>query len=467
MPPDLSLTPEQLAILDFVATSRANLMISALAGTGKSTMLWLLDKAARVQPHLYLVFNAANAEEARAKFPSTTTVRTFNACGHRIWAAACAKNLSLNKRKISDIFKALTEEVSRIEAKEMWEVYDQVIEGVHLARSIGYIPSHLANADKRLCGAETLYTLMDSRPPALARTLIDSVLAESIRQAYEGTIDFPDQCYMPALFGGAYPRFPLVLVDEYQDLSPVQHAMIEKLCKSSRQIGVGDDAQSIYAFRGAKGGSMTHAKTKFEMAEMGLSVSFRCPWNIVRNVHWRVPHFQALREGGLVRMMKCLPRDVEGATVLCRNNAPLIHKAMLALQHGTSVNVSGTDISGRLVRQMAKLGPEELTRAQTLSAIDTWELEKLANSSKSARDTAECMRVFARKSPSLGSAIAYAKHMFEQSGEIKFMTGHKAKGLEWDHVYHLQPELCTDFGQDPNVKYVIDTRAREVLSYIV
>lgn len=463
---DLSLTPEQLAILDFVATSRSNLMISALAGTGKSTMLWLLDKAAKVQPHLYLVFNSANAEEARTKFPSTTTVRTFNACGHRIWAAACAKNLSLNKRKIYNIFQALTEEVSRIEAKEMWEVYDQVIEGVHLARSIGYIPSNLANTDKRLCGAETLYTFMDSRPPALARLLINSILTESIRQAYEGTIDFQDQCYMPALFGGTYPRFPLVLIDEYQDLTPVQHAMIDKLCKSSRQIGVGDDAQSIYAFRGAMCGSMTHAKVGFEMAEMELSVSFRCKSEIVKNVHWRVPKFQWFDEGGRVEYVTSIAIG-ESPTILCRNNAPLISKAMSCLQSGVSVNVSGTDISGRLIRQMAKLGPEELTQAQTLSAIDTWELEKLANSSKSARDTAECMRVFARKSPSLGSTIAYAKHMFEQSGEIKFMTGHKAKGLEWDHVYHLQPELCTDFGQDPNVKYVIDTRAREVLSYIV
>jgi hypothetical protein len=48
--------------------------------------------------------------------------------------------------------------------------------------------------------------------------LIDSVLTDSIRLAYEGQIDFDDQIYMPTLFGGTFPRFPLVMVDEAQDL---------------------------------------------------------------------------------------------------------------------------------------------------------------------------------------------------------------------------------------------------------
>jgi hypothetical protein len=48
--------------------------------------------------------------------------------------------------------------------------------------------------------------------------LIDEVLTDSIRLAYEGQIDFDDQIYMPTLFGGTFPRFPLVMVDEAQDL---------------------------------------------------------------------------------------------------------------------------------------------------------------------------------------------------------------------------------------------------------
>lgn len=42
-----------------------------------------------------------------------------------------------------------------------------------------------------------------------------------------------------------------VLVDEYQDTNPLQSRILRGLCTSGRITVVGDDAQSIYAFRGA------------------------------------------------------------------------------------------------------------------------------------------------------------------------------------------------------------------------
>lgn len=42
-----------------------------------------------------------------------------------------------------------------------------------------------------------------------------------------------------------------VLVDEYQDTNPLQSRILRGLCTSGRLTVVGDDAQSIYAFRGA------------------------------------------------------------------------------------------------------------------------------------------------------------------------------------------------------------------------
>ncbi len=45
--------------------------------------------------------------------------------------------------------------------------------------------------------------------------------------------------------------FDHVLVDEYQDTNPLQSRILRALCTSGRITVVGDDAQSIYAFRGA------------------------------------------------------------------------------------------------------------------------------------------------------------------------------------------------------------------------
>jgi ATP-dependent exoDNAse (exonuclease V) beta subunit len=47
------------------------------------------------------------------------------------------------------------------------------------------------------------------------------------------------------------------------------------------------------------------------------------------------------------------------------------------------------------------------------------------------------------------------------------MTGHKSKGLEFNRVWFLDPGLCRiDRDQDANIKYVIETRAKDFLAYV-
>jgi ATP-dependent exoDNAse (exonuclease V) beta subunit len=108
---------------------------------------------------------------------------------------------------------------------------------------------------------------------------------------------------------------------------------------------------------------------------------------------------------------------------------------------------------------MEKLGDTSMSQSQVLGAIDEWLGLKLAKESKTALDTAECMRVFARTGNNLGQAIAYAEHLFKQQGTIQLMTGHKSKGLEFPLVYHLDPQIIGDGPQDKNLRYVIQTRS--------
>ena len=59
--------------------------------------------------------------------------------------------------------------------------------------------------------------------------------------------DFPD------VLSAYQERFGYVLVDEYQDTNYSQYLIVKKLAAAHQNICVvGDDAQSIYSFRGAR-----------------------------------------------------------------------------------------------------------------------------------------------------------------------------------------------------------------------
>lgn len=460
-----SLTDEQLDILNAATLTPSNLMLNALAGCGKTSTLEAIERAVPCGPILYLVFNKKNSDEATDRMLSTTTVRTFNSLGHRIWAASQSKNLKLDAKKSGGIFRGIIEEVrGRSAQDEMWASYHEVIQGAALAKALGYVPEGKYPNARRLITRNEFHLALEERPDDLTSDLIDAVLGRSIKLSYDGLIDYNDQIYMPALFGGTYPRFPLVLVDEYQDLSAVNHTLLER-CVKGRLIGVGDPFQNIYGFRGAKAGGMKQAEAHYKCQSLPLSISFRCPSAIVNHVHWRVPHFRALNQGGSVARPRILHANniSEEAAIICRNNAPLFQVAFRLLASGRSVQVAGSDIGPKLIGIMRKLGPDSLTKAQTLASIESWLEARLERESTNASDLAECMKVFANHGDSLGTAIVYAEHLFKQSGSIRLLTGHKAKGLEFDDVIHLDPQLLGPSEQDRNLSYVISTRSRNHL----
>lgn len=457
-------TDEQLAILDKVENTDDNLIINALAGTGKTTTLELIQEVIGPEPILYLCFNKRVAVEAEKKFPTTTAVRTFNSLGHRIWAKTNASKLTLNGKKTQEGLAEFIKASPKSAQGPLWDSYWDIVNGVAKAKAIGYVPEGKFPNARRLITQEEFHASLDEEPDDLVKELIDETLFASIQQAYKGYIDYNDQIYMPALFGGTYPDYPHIKVDETQDLNPTNHAMLDRLVKH-RLMAVGDPWQSIYGFRGAMQGGMAALKEKFKMVECDLSTSFRCPQAVVEASRWRVPHFKWVKPGGHVEVLKKLPQVTipDDAAIICRNNAPLFRLALHLLRSKRSVSVAGSDIGPKVIGIMKKLGSSDMSRESLVSCIQDWRAERMAKQSKTASDIADCMIVFASFGQTLGQAVSYAEHLFKQQGTIQLLTGHKAKGMEWDTVYHLDPWLISEHEQDLNLRYVITTRAKERL----
>jgi superfamily I DNA/RNA helicase len=465
----ISQTEQQSHILSLARGTNDNILITALAGTGKSTMLELIEQARPAAPILYLSFGKLDSQKAAERVGDTTTVRTFNSLGHRIWNQYVGRNCKPDITKCANIYKGFINAAPSNKRKDLWEIYSQVLDGVQKAKALGYIPSTHAMAKQSACAWADVIEAMEEAPDPFVRANVDKILTASIKAAYDGQIDFDDQVYMASLFGGTFPSFPLVLGDEAQDWNPINWVMYDKLVKSSRGILVGDPNQSIYAFRGAVPQALARAQRRYAMVSAGLTVSFRCPRRIVEHVHWHVPDFRWNKEGGsVVNLGQLTCSDVHGsATFICRNNAPLYRLALLFLGAGHSVNVQGADIGPRLLNQMKRLTKEDTPRAKVLELISEWEYTREIKGSKTAKDTAECMRVFASHGANLGQALVYAKHLFAQEGKLVFTTGHKAKGREWDTVFIVDNHLLrSGEDQEDNLAYVMATRSANQLYYI-
>lgn len=487
MQEEFSPTPEQEAIYEASRSTRDNLLVQALAGAAKTSTLVGIAQRLHGKPILSVAFNKRIADEMTARLPTHCVAKTLNAIGHSAWATTTGKRLTVDKNKMGEIFKSLP--LSHGEREETSEIYSDILRLASRAKLFGYVPEGRYDDALHLIDLPTLREVFeDEEFPDLAWAYLDQLLIASIGQSFAGTIDFDDQLYMSTLWGAPLPRFPLTLVDEAQDLSPLNHQMISQLVGDRRIIAVGDAYQSIYGFRGAVSDGMSVLRQRFQMKELRLSISFRCPKAIVRLARHRAPYMQYpdwAVEGEVRRLIRDNDSEISwgpnlfprSCAVVCRNNAPLFSLGLKLIRAGRSVTIRGMDISKRLVKILREFGDFSMPRDELIAHLGRWRSTKLAEgklAEASVEDRYECLMVFATQTETLGKAIAAAEKLFASEGPIELLSGHKSKGLEWDDVFHLDPwrvpspraKKGEELEQELNLEYVITTRAKRSLTLI-
>lgn len=87
-------------------------------------------------------------------------------------------------------------------------------------------------------------------------------------------------------------RFGYVLVDEYQDTNYAQHCIVWQLTEERRRVCVvGDDAQSIYSFRGANIDNILNFTSQYENAKIfKLEQNYRSTQTIVNAANSLIGH---------------------------------------------------------------------------------------------------------------------------------------------------------------------------------
>lgn len=451
--PHMTPTPEQEAIISAVTVGH-NTMVTAFAGCAKTTSLELAVRARKVHTGL-VAFNVKIKKELENRlsdFP-LAHVTTLNGLGHK----------ALLRSRMSPIVK---KEKLFLLGKDLGLRKDDLANAIalaKLARQRGVIPKGRAGRSLLPDTDETWLALAieeDCELPlaAAARTILTQSYDKALK---EGLIDFDDQIYLSALVFNAMPCYDTLMVDEAQDLSPLNHLQVAKACSSRRQlVAVGDPNQAIYAFRGADHASMTNLRElRAEWSDQTLSVTFRCPKSVVARqaVDGFAAHDSA-PEGRVEAPASWWPEPQ--SAILCRNNAPLIRLAFRLLRQGTPVTLLGTDI-GRALRALYK----------KLSAKKDWRAagEALCEADPAKRDRFDSLCAVLDGAPSIDEGLR--RLSTSREGAVTLATGHRAKGLEWSTVYHLEPQLIPSFHatteaelqQEANLRYVIETRTKHDL----
>ena len=148
----------------------------------------------------------------------------------------------------------------------------------------------------------------------------DPVLAELVLGYEEelraaGLIDFDDMTLLSLralnehewLREAIKAKYPVLIVDEYQDLGRALHQMVMCLCFTTgiRLFAVGDVDQSIYGFTGAAPGLLQRLSEREDVETVRLRLNYRCGSEIVR-----ASQFALGEERGYAA-----PEDAAGGTV--------------------------------------------------------------------------------------------------------------------------------------------------------
>lgn len=473
--PVRTLTTEQEEIVASISAGE-NTMVKALAGCAKTTTIVESLKPLAPGPRtVLLAFNVKIKKEleeqiAAAGISGNIQVKTLNGLGHGAILAAMG-GMALDDRKLWKLGQ---------NAGLKRDDLADVVTLVNKARMNGLVPagtpgrSLIPDEDWIWEGWANDEDIQPEWIPVARKILRES----NTMVAKSHVIDFMDQIYYSTCIAGRYPIYDVTFIDEAQDLSPMNHLQLSKtLASRSQLVVVGDPNQAIYGWRGADSSSMdTMRGLRPIWSDRTLSMTFRCPRLVVERQHGHVPLYQAAPSNleGNIQTFKEWTLTPDGNTaVLCRNNAPLLKLAFRCIRRGIPINFSGKDIGGQMKRLYAKLAGKTTDYAGVKSKINTFLADPDRDETKV--DRYESLLEVLNTNNDVTSAVKFLDQVAGPNA-IQLSTGHKAKGLEWTTVYHLEPQLVPSkyaqiaggpaLEQEYNLRYVIETRTRNNLFMI-
>ncbi|TGE28975.1 ATP-dependent helicase [Hymenobacter metallicola] len=314
-------------------------MIIAGAGSGKTRVLTyrianLLEQGIDPFNILALTFTNKAAKEMRARIEKVVGPDAKN-----VWMGT-----------FHSVFaKILRSEADKIGFPRHFTIYDtqdsktlvtQIVKELDLDDKL-YKPSmvlgRISAAKNKLISVQQYLNdpVIRQDDEAALRPKIGAIYQQYATRCFKaGAMDFDDLLFNTNVLFKDHPDvlnkyqniFKYVMVDEYQDTNYSQYLITRKLAAKERNICVvGDDAQSIYAFRGADITNILNFEKDYpELQVFKLEQNYRSTKNIVKaansviknnKAQLRKDVFSENEEGTLIEVIKAASDNEEGKLV--------------------------------------------------------------------------------------------------------------------------------------------------------
>ena len=315
-------------------------LIIAGAGSGKTRVLtsriaYMLEQGVRAENILALTFTKKAANEMRERIDSmvgTAARRIHMGTFHSIFA------------------RILRENAEAIGFKREFTIYEttdskNLIKTIIKERNLddnkykpGLIHSRISTAKNSLItpGAYAANAALTGEDRSMQIPEFSNIYIEYCRRCKQNNaMDFDDLLLQtnillrdrPEILRRYQELFQYILVDEYQDTNYAQYLIVRRLSQlHGRVCVVGDDAQSIYSFRGAKIENILSFQRDYPQAEVfKLEQNYRSTQTIVDAANSVIKHnarqmqkqcFSAAEQGEKIRIFKAYTDREEAELVV-------------------------------------------------------------------------------------------------------------------------------------------------------
>lgn len=461
--------------------------VNAVAGSGKTTtIVECAKRAPQGLSILFLAFNKSIVNELQTKLPKSVDCKTLHSHGFRALMKAIKGRTNVNANKWRNY---ITEHLDTLSSMSFGD--DMVAQNSFISNCANLLDKCRVNLVK---GGQTRF-IGDIADHFGIDLLGDEIAVVStclgIAYRLDNDIDFTDMITTSVVSAKRFiPKYDLIFVDEAQDLNKAeQDLLIASLTPNGRFIAVGDPKQAINGFAGADCDSFHNLARIANNNVLPLSVCYRCGKNII-NLAKTYTDIEA-SENAIDGVVNTITKDFcpkGGDMILSRKSAPLVGLCLKLIANGISANVKGRDIAEGLKNLIIK------TKAKTIAKL----MEKLDKEIENTRHRAEkkgqnpetatmvanitdkvsCIEIIADTCTSVNEIITKLDNLFADQVNGNFVclsTIHKAKGLEADNVYIIDPNSLPLIwkGQQPwereqetNLCYVAYTRAKKQLTFV-